>query len=52
LRKFNSGDVIDFLFITDDAAKQVSSSLESDGHQVLAIEERDKATKVSVRKAG
>ncbi|MFQ5469677.1 MAG: sulfurtransferase TusA family protein [Gammaproteobacteria bacterium] len=39
LRKFAVGDVIRFKLIDPDAAKQVSSSLEKDGHQILGIQD-------------
>ncbi|MBI5450297.1 MAG: sulfurtransferase TusA family protein [Gammaproteobacteria bacterium] len=53
LREFQAGDVIDFLFASGDPASQASSSLKSDGHQILRVEDNgDATTRVSVRKAG
>jgi sulfite reductase beta subunit-like hemoprotein/TusA-related sulfurtransferase len=52
LRQYQAGDVIRFLFASGDSARQASSSLESDGHQLLKIEENGITTQVTVRKAG
>ena len=51
LRKFNEGEVIEFLFTAGEPAEQVSSSLESDGHHILAKEEQGTKTRIRVRKA-
>lgn len=52
LRRFNDGEIIDFLFTTGEPAEQVSTSLESDGHHILAREEQGSRTRLRVRKAG
>ena len=50
LRKFNGGDEVDFLFVSGDPSQQVSSSLKSDGHEILSIQEQGTATRIKVRK--
>ncbi len=52
LRRFNEGEIITFLFMAGDPAKQVSTSLESDGHYILAREDNGSKTLIRVRKAG
>ena len=52
LRQYQQGDVITFIFASDDNARQASSSLESDGHQILGIKESGITTSVSIRKVG
>ncbi|HHH35704.1 MAG TPA: nitrite/sulfite reductase [Gammaproteobacteria bacterium] len=52
LRNYPEGQVIQFLFSAEEPAEQASSSLKSDGHEILAIEEDGDAVRVSVRKAG
>ncbi len=52
LRKFQPGQVIQFLFSSGEPAEQASSSLKSDGHEILAMEQDGEAVRVSVRKAG
>jgi len=44
--------VIDFLFISEEPAEQASSSLQNDGHEILAVETEDATIRVRVRKAG
>lgn len=51
LRQFQAGDIINFLFASGSPAEQASSSLQSDGHQLLDIKENGTITKVTVRKA-
>jgi len=51
LRQYQANDVIKFIFASGDPARQASSSLESDGHQVLEIEESGITTSISIRKA-
>ena len=51
LRKFNGGEVVDFLFVSGDPSQQVSSSLKSDGHEIVSIQEQGTATRIKVRKA-
>ena len=51
LRKFSSGAVVDFLFVSGDPSQQVSSSLKSDGHEIISILEQGNATRIKVRKA-
>lgn len=50
LRKINSGDEVDFLFVSGDPSQQVSSSLKSDGHEILSMQEQGSATRIKVRK--
>jgi len=50
LRKFNGGEVVDFLFVSGDPSRQVSSSLASDGHEILSVQEQGTATRIKVRK--
>jgi TusA-related sulfurtransferase len=51
LRQYQDGDVIDFVFASGDPARQAASSLESDGHDVMAIEENGVTTQIRVRKS-
>ena len=51
LRKFNGGEVVDFLFVSGDPSQQVSSSLKNDGHEIVSIQEQGDATRIKVRKA-
>ncbi len=51
LRSLQPGTEVDFLFVSGDPSQQVTSSLQSDGHQVLSIEEQGTATRIKVRKA-
>ena len=50
LRKFKGGDEVDFLFVSGDPSQQVSSSLESDGHEILSVQDQGAATRIKVRK--
>jgi sulfite reductase (ferredoxin) len=50
LRKFKGGDEVDFLFVSGDPSQQVSSSLKSDGHEILSVQEQGTATRIKVRK--
>jgi sulfite reductase (ferredoxin) len=50
LRKFQGGDEVDFLFVSGDPSQQVSSSLKSDGHEILSVQEQGDATRIKVRK--
>ena len=50
LRKINGGDEVDFLFVSGDPSQQVSSSLKSDGHEILSMQEQGSATRIKVRK--
>ena len=50
LRKFNGGEVVDFLFVSGDPSQQVSSSLKSDGHEIISVQEQGNATRIKVRK--
>jgi len=50
LRNFNGGDEVDFLFVSGDPSQQVSSSLKSDGHEILSFQEQGDATRIKVRK--
>jgi sulfite reductase (ferredoxin) len=50
LRKFKGGDEVDFLFVSGDPSQQVSSSLKSDGHEILSVQEQGSATRIKVRK--
>jgi hypothetical protein len=43
--------VVGFLFASEEAARQASSSLKSDGHDVLAVQPQGGAVRVEVRKA-
>jgi sulfite reductase beta subunit-like hemoprotein/TusA-related sulfurtransferase len=51
LRKFKGGDIVDFLFVSGDPSRQVSSSLASDGHEIISVQEQGTATRIKVRKA-
>jgi hypothetical protein len=42
------GEVVDFVFQSEDAAKQASSSLEKDGHELLALD----GAMASIRRGG
>jgi hypothetical protein len=48
LRGRTVGEVVDFVFQSEDAAKQAASSLEKDGHELLTL---DGAT-ASIRRGG
>jgi dissimilatory sulfite reductase (desulfoviridin) alpha/beta subunit/TusA-related sulfurtransferase len=50
LRKFNGGEVVDFLFVSGDPSRQVTSSLTSDGHEIVSVQEQGIATRIKVRK--
>jgi sulfite reductase (ferredoxin) len=50
LRNFNGGDEVDFLFVSGDPSQQVSSSLKSDGHEIVSFQELGEATRIKVRK--
>ena len=50
LRKFKDGDEVDFLFVSGDPSQQVSTSLKSDGHEILSVQEQGTATRIKVRK--
>ncbi|MCF6324428.1 MAG: sulfurtransferase TusA family protein [Gammaproteobacteria bacterium] len=52
LRKFSTGEVIDFLFTSGEPSEQVSSSLASEGHEILETEAQDGKTRIRVKKAG
>lgn len=51
LRRFGNGEVVDFLFVSGDPSRQVSSSLKSDGHEIVSVQELGTATRIKVRKA-
>jgi len=51
LRSINSGDVVNFLFASNDSAQEASSSLTNDGHEVIDIKAKGDATRVTIRKA-
>lgn len=50
LRKFKGGDEVNFLFVSGEPSQQVSSSLKSDGHEILSMQEQGDATRIKVRK--
>lgn len=52
LRKFTAGEVIDFLFTAGEPSEQVSSSLASEGHEILESEEQGDKRRIRVKKAG
>ncbi|MBL1259117.1 MAG: sulfurtransferase TusA family protein [Thiotrichaceae bacterium] len=52
LRKFSTGEVIDFLFTSGEPSEQVSSSLASEGHEILETEAQGDKTRIRVKKAG
>jgi len=52
LRKFSTGEVIDFLFTSGEPSEQVSSSLASEGHEILETEAEGDKTRIRVKKAG
>ena len=51
LRRFGAGEVVNFVFASGEPSEQVSSSLRSDGHEILAVEEQGTTTRIKVRKA-
>lgn len=51
LRQYQSGAVIDFVFASGDPARQAASSLASDGHNVMTVEENGVTTQIRVRKS-
>ena len=51
LRQFSHGDIIDFVFASGDPARQAASSLESDGHNVMNVEENGITTQIRVCKS-
>ncbi len=52
LRKFSTGEVVDFLFTSGEPSEQVSSSLASEGHEILETEAQGDKTRIRVKKAG
>lgn len=52
LRKFSAGDVIEFLFTAGEPSEQVSSSLASEGHEILDTAQQGEKTRIRVKKAG
>ena len=52
LRKFSTGEVVDFLFTAGEPSQQVSSSLASEGHEILETEAQGDKTRIRVKKAG
>jgi TusA-related sulfurtransferase len=50
LRQYHQGAIIEFVFASGDPAKQAASSLASDGHSVMSIEETGVTTQIRVRK--
>ena len=52
LRQHRQGDIVKFIFSSGDPVRQASSSLEGDGHEILAREEQGITTSVTIRKAG
>ncbi len=52
LKQESSGNVINFLFASEDLANQASQSLAQEGHEVLAVAAQGDNTHVSIRKAG
>ncbi len=50
LKAFQNGDVIAFIFDSNESAIQVSGSLESDGHEILSVNPDDKTPLIKVRK--
>ncbi len=51
LQRFGPGEVVEFVFAPGEASRQVRSSLESDGHQILQLREEAQGTRIRVRKA-
>ncbi len=51
LQRFGPGEEVEFIFAGGEASRQVRSSLESDGHQILHLHEEGQATRIRVRKA-
>jgi len=51
LRSVNSGEVVNFLFASNDSAQEASSSLTNDGHEVIDIKPKGDATRVTIKKA-
>ncbi len=52
LQQERNGNVISFLFASEDLANQASQSLAQEGHEVLAVEAQGNNTHVTIRKAG
>ena len=52
LRQYHQGDVVTFVFASGDGIDQATSSLGSDGHEILGIENRGVTTHVTICKAG
>ncbi len=52
LRKYPAGEVIEFLFTAGEPSEQVSSSLASEGHEILDTEQQGDKTRIKVKKAG
>lgn len=52
LRKYPAGEVIEFLFSAGEPSEQVSSSLASEGHEILDTAEQGDKTRIRVKKAG
>jgi sulfite reductase (NADPH) hemoprotein beta-component len=50
LRDAQKGEVVNFLFGSGEPAQQARSSLQNDGHEILAVEEQGATIKISVRK--
>ncbi len=50
IKEFQSGDTVTFLLDSGESATQVAGSLESDGHEVLAIDTNDDSPLIKIRK--
>jgi len=50
LRQYQQGDVVTFIFASGDSVDQAISSLSSDGHKLLGIENRGVTTRVTICK--
>jgi len=52
LRQYQQGDVVTFVFASGDGIDQATSSLGSDGHKILGIDNRGVTTHVTICKSG
>ncbi len=52
LRKYPAGEVIEFLFTAGEPSEQVSTSLASEGHEILNTEQQGDKTRIKVKKVG
>jgi len=52
LKQQGVGDVVGFLFATEDLADQASKSLAKEGHEIVAVKAQGDNTHVTIRKAG